>query len=185
MPWRAKPRSIESRPVRALFEWPIALYCGRRQERAADDFEVIPGCSMKTPSAGYSGTPLAKKLGIKEGTSLLVENTPPDYADLIAPLPENVTLQGALSSETDIIHVFSDRKTKLKAALKRLRKSIKSDAAVWVSWPKKASKVPTDITEDTIRELALPIGFVDVKVCAVSEIWSGLKLVIRKELRGR
>jgi len=140
---------------------------------------------MKSQSAGYSGTPLAKKLGIKECTKLLVESALSDYADLIAPLPQNAMLQEALSNETDIVHVFSDRKTKLGAALKRLRKSIKDDGAVWVSWPKKASKVPTDITEDTIRELALPIGFVDVKVCAVSEIWSGLKLVIRKELRGK
>lgn len=88
-----------------------------------------------------------------------------------------------VSQLTDIVHVFSDRKEKLKAELGSLRQSIRSNASVWVSWPKKASKLPTDITEDTIRELALPIGFVDVKVCAVSEVWSGLKLVIRKELR--
>jgi hypothetical protein len=88
-----------------------------------------------------------------------------------------------VSQATDIVHVFSDRKAILKSELKALRNSIRPDAAVWISWPKKTSKAPTDITEDTIRELALPLGFVDIKVCAVSEIWSGLKLVIRKELR--
>jgi hypothetical protein len=88
-----------------------------------------------------------------------------------------------ISRQTDIVHLFSDRKARLKAEIGTLRKSIKSDGAIWVSWPKKASKVPTDVTEDTIRELALPLGLVDVKVCAVSDVWSGLKLVIRKELR--
>ena len=82
-----------------------------------------------------------------------------------------------------VIHVFNDRRASLKAELEALRTSIRSDAAVWVSWPKKTSKVPTDITEDTIRELALALGFVDVKVCAISEVWSALKLVIRKEFR--
>ena len=92
-------------------------------------------------------------------------------------------LAKSVSQSTDVVHVFSDRKAALKRELEALRKSIRPDGVVWVSWPKKASKVPTDITEDTIREVALPLGFVDVKVCAVSEVWSGLKLVIRKELR--
>jgi hypothetical protein len=88
-----------------------------------------------------------------------------------------------VSRSTDIVHVFSDKKACLKAELESLRKVIRSDAVVWVSWPKKASRLPTDITGDVIRELALPLGFVDVKVCAVNEVWSGLKLVIRKEPR--
>ena len=87
------------------------------------------------------------------------------------------------SSETDLVHIFVDKKADLAALLPDLRKKLKSDVALWVSWPKKAAKVPTDITEDTIRDLALPLGFVDVKVCAVSEVWSGLKLVVRKEYR--
>jgi hypothetical protein len=82
-----------------------------------------------------------------------------------------------------VVHVFVDRKSALSKELAELRKQIRGNALVWVSWPKKSSKVPTDITDDTIREVALPLGFVDVKVCAVTEVWSGLKLVIRKELR--
>ncbi|TMH04737.1 MAG: DUF3052 family protein [Betaproteobacteria bacterium] len=91
--------------------------------------------------------------------------------------------QARLSEGTDLVHIFVARKSALTKELIRLRKKLRSDSAVWVSWPKKASKVPTDISEDTIREIALPLGFVDIKVCAVSDVWSGLKLVIRKELR--
>ena len=133
--------------------------------------------------AGYSGTPLARKLGITERSRVVTKHAPDDFARLLEPLPPGAVFETKISQRTDIVHVFSDRKSSLKAELAALRKSIRSDAAVWVSWPKKASKVQTDITEDTVRELALPLGFVDVKVCAVSEVWSGLKLVVRKELR--
>jgi len=138
---------------------------------------------MDMRSSGYSGTPLAKKLGIAEGSRVLVKDAPPGYSSWLAPLPKGVVFEPRLSKATDIVHVFTDRAASLGRELRGLRKAIRSDAAVWVSWPKKSSKVPTDITEDTIRELALPLGFVDVKVCAVSEVWSGLKLVVRKELR--
>ncbi|MBK5260634.1 MAG: DUF3052 family protein [Thermoanaerobaculia bacterium] len=133
--------------------------------------------------AGYSGTPLSKKLGIAEGSKMLVKNAPDDYVRLLEPLPPNVGFAKKISKEIDIIHLFTDRKAALKSELESLRKTIRPDAVIWVSWPKRASKLPTDITEDTIREVALPLGLVDVKVCAVSEVWSGLKLVIRKELR--
>jgi hypothetical protein len=138
---------------------------------------------MSTKPAGYSGTPLAKKLGITERGRVAIKYAPDDYAQLLKPVPPGVVFEKKVSQHTDIVHVFSDKKSSLKAELVALRKSIRSDAVVWVSWPKKASKVQTDITEDTVRELALPLGFVDVKVCAVSEVWSGLKLVVRKELR--
>ena len=138
---------------------------------------------MKPQPAGYSGTPLAKKLGIVAGSRVATRHAPEDYCELIAPLPEGVVFDAKVAATTDVVHVFADRRSVLEKELGILRKSIRSDGSVWVSWPKKASKVPTDITEDTIRELALPLGFVDVKVCAVSEVWSGLKLVIRKELR--
>jgi hypothetical protein len=138
---------------------------------------------MSSKPAGYSGTPLAKKLGIAERSRVATKHAPDDYAQLLKPIPPDAVFEKNVSQRTDIVHVFSDRKSSLKAELVELRKSIRSDAAVWVSWPKKASKVQTDITEDTVRELALPLGFVDVKVCAVSDVWSGLKLVIRKELR--
>ena len=135
------------------------------------------------PVAGYSGTPLSKKLGIKAGHRLYVVGAPDGFADLLAPMPEGVMLQRGAGPETDIAHVFATRRDDLAKRLTSLRKSLGPQAALWISWPKKASKVPTSITEDVIRELALPLGFVDVKVCAVDEVWSGLKLVVRKELR--
>jgi hypothetical protein len=133
--------------------------------------------------AGYSGTPLAKKLGIKAGSEVYLVKAPANYMTLVDPLPDEVKFAFRLSAATDIVHVFSASKAELAKVLIASRAKLKSDGMVWVSWPKKASKVPTDITEDTIGELALPIGFVDIKVCAVDEVWSGLKLVIRKSLR--
>jgi hypothetical protein len=133
--------------------------------------------------AGYSGTPLARKLGIKPGSSVFAQGAPTDYEQLLAPMPEGVRVQSAADKETDVAHLFSASKAELAAALKRTLRHLRPDAALWVSWPKKASKVPTDITEDVIRELAFPLGLVDVKVCAVDDVWSGLKLVLRKELR--
>ncbi len=138
---------------------------------------------MNAQTSGYSGTPLAKKLGITENTQVYTIQAPDDYLQLLAPIPEGVQFMKKLSISTDIVHVFTKEKTQLQAELIKLRSSIKANGVIWISWPKKASKVPTDITEDTIREIALPLGLVDIKVCAVSEIWSGLKLVIRKELR--
>jgi hypothetical protein len=138
---------------------------------------------VKLPPAGYSGTPLAKKLGIVAGSHVAARHAPAGYRDLLAPLPDGVVFDAKIAATTDVVHIFADRRSVLAKELAALRQAIRSNGSVWVSWPKKASKVPTDITEDTIRELALPLGFVDVKVCAVSETWSGLKLVIRKELR--
>ena len=134
-------------------------------------------------AAGYSGTPLAKKLGIVEGTVVVTRHEPPDYAALVAPLPPHVRVETTVSTATNLVHVFCDRKAVLQAELQALRGAVPPAACIWVSWPKRASKVPTDITEDTVRDVALPLGFVDVKVCAVSDVWSGLKLVIRKALR--
>jgi hypothetical protein len=133
--------------------------------------------------AGYSGTPLAKKLGIKPGSSVFVDGAPMAYEQLLAPMPDGVSVQSAIDSSTDVLHLFSTSKTELAAALRRTLRQLRPDAALWVSWPKKASRLPTDITEDAIRELALPLGLVDIKVCAVDDVWSGLKLVLRKELR--
>ena len=127
--------------------------------------------------AGYSGTPLGKKLGIKPGSTLFVEGVPDDYPS------DGATLLRAVSDRVDIIHLFTKSVNELAAKLGRYRTKMRPDAVVWVSWPKKSSKVPTDITEDVIRDVALPMGFVDVKVCAVDDTWSGLKLVIRKEQR--
>ena len=138
---------------------------------------------MNTTTPGYSGTPLAKKLGIAAGSRVVVLAEPAGYRDWLAPLPEGVAFAAKASAATDLVHLFVDWRTELGRQLAAMRGCLRDDATLWISWPKKASKVPTDITEDTIRELALPLGFVDVKVCAVSEVWSGLKLVVRKELR--
>lgn len=133
--------------------------------------------------AGYSGTPLAKKLGYKDGTRAVLVDAPADYESLVAPLPPGTRFDPKVGPATDLVHVFATDRAALAKHLAALRKALPNDAALWVSWPKKAAKVPTTISEDTIRELALPLGFVDIKVCAVSAVWSGLKLVIRKELR--
>ena len=113
---------------------------------------------------------------------MVVVGAPEGYLSLLEPLT-GVKLGKQLTSTTDIVHVFAMQKEELQRFLIQCRDKLKPAAMVWVSWPKKASKVPTDITEDTIREVALPMGFVDIKVCAVDEVWSGLKLVVRKELR--
>lgn len=132
---------------------------------------------------GYSGTPLAKKLGIQEGTKLHLVRAPKDYLRIIAPVPAGVKVASRMSGDIDIVHIFSTQKSQLIQALRVCLDKLKPNGAIWVSWPKKASKVTTDITEDMIREIALPVGLVDIKVCAVDEVWSGLKLVIRKENR--
>ena len=133
--------------------------------------------------AGYSGTPLVQKLDIKPGFRIFVANAPANYRELLDPLPKDVTFVDGLEGNLDMVHAFAERAADLEAALPSYLSNIKGNGAIWVSWPKKASKVPTDITEDVIREEVLPLGLVDIKVCAVDEIWSGLKLVIRKELR--
>jgi len=132
---------------------------------------------------GYSGTPLAKKLGIKSPLKLLTVNAPQEYVSWLGELPEGVSLVTKAKPPVEAAHVFTTESAFLDAMLSKLRNELKQDGFVWVSWPKKASKVLTDITEDVIRDIALPLGFVDIKVCAVSEVWSGLKLVIRKSER--
>ena len=133
--------------------------------------------------AGYSGTPLVKKLGIKAGYRLFAKNPPENYAELIAPLPDGVQMLRRLTRDLDMIHLFTTSRAELVNNIETYMARIKQDGMIWVSWPKKASKVPTDVTEDVIREVILPLGLVDVKVCAVDATWSGLKLVIRKENR--
>jgi hypothetical protein len=133
--------------------------------------------------AGYSGTPLLKKLGIKEGCSMLVINKPKNYSELIGELHDEAREVNSNSKEIDFIHVFVKSKKELESSLPKLMNQLKRDGMIWVSWYKKSAGIPTDVTEDVIRSIALPMGLVDVKVCAVDEQWSGLKLVIRKENR--
>ncbi len=137
------------------------------------------------PAAGYSGTPLWKKLGLKEGCQLFAADAPRDYVKLLAPIPKGMHITSRIDARTDIVHFFTRKRAELNRALRTARAKMRDDAAIWVSWPRKSSKVATDITEDVIREIALPMGLVDVKVCAVNEVWSGLKLVVRKDLRGK
>lgn len=134
-------------------------------------------------NTGYSGTPLASKLGIEEGARVFVWDAPPDYADLVAPLPPRVRFSKGLDSDVDLVHVFVKARVTLERSLRTLRATLRPEAPVWVSWPKRAVRVRTDVTEDVVRAVALPLGFVDIKVCAVDEIWSGLKLVVRRDLR--
>jgi hypothetical protein len=134
-------------------------------------------------SAGYSGTPLAKKLGFKSGQRVSAPGAPPNYLKLLAPLPDAIEFQARPTKATDLVHLFTTSKAQLAKNLAIYRKTLHPQAAIWVSWPKKTAKMPTDITEDTIREVALPLGLVDIKVCAVDDIWSGLKLVIPRDQR--
>ena len=133
--------------------------------------------------AGYSKTPLAQKLGIKPGMKVAALNPPRAYQKLLAPLPADVSFTDKANAGSNFVHLFVTERRTLANELKRLRKLLDDAGVLWISWPKKSSGVASDITEDVIREVCLPLGFVDVKVCAVDEIWSGLKLMIRRENR--
>ncbi|NER15356.1 DUF3052 family protein [Leptobacterium flavescens] len=136
---------------------------------------------MAVQRTGYSGKPLYQKLGIKETHKVRFYNEPDAYYEWLEvsfPLIKTDEKENA-----DMVHIFSREKAELQKLLKESANTIEQNGMIWVSWPKKASKQPTDITENTVRELAFPLGLVDVKVCSVSEVWSGLKVVIRKENR--
>ena len=129
--------------------------------------------------AGYSGTPLAKKLGIQAGFRVLALGAPADYADLLAPLPEGVVLSGQLEPDAGFIHFFTKSRETLASELPRLKDALARDGILWLSWPKKSSGVATDLDGNAVRALGLAAGLVDVKVCAVDAIWSGHKFVYR------
>jgi hypothetical protein len=134
--------------------------------------------------SGYSGTPLARKLGIEEGYAVAaVGDVPDDLADLLAPLPPGVRWKKAARRPVDIVIAFFTRRADVARRWTGLTAAAGPEGVVWVAWPKRSSGVPTDLTEDTFREDLLPTGWVDVKVCAIDETWSGLKMVMRKELR--
>jgi hypothetical protein len=130
-------------------------------------------------SAGYSGRPLGQKLGIKPGTVVALLNAPTDYDHLLGILPKNVTVVRELKEEVDFIQVFTTRRKNLEVQIPKLKARLKPDGMVWVSWPKRSSKLATDLTDGAVREVGLKNGLVDVKVCAVDESWSGLKFVTR------
>ena len=133
--------------------------------------------------AGYSDKPLAQKLGIKPGIGVVTINAPSNYQTLLDQSMKNVRFSARVEERCDFVHLFTKRRKELHKQLKRLRSKLADAGVLWVSWPKKTAGVPTDVTEDVIRAVALPLGFVDVKVCAVDETWSGLKLMIRREER--
>ncbi len=131
-------------------------------------------------TAGYSGTPLIKKLGIKDGMHIRLEHAPDHYGTLLGQLPDTVC---TVEDDANFTHAFYVERSDFETELPALMQAMNRDGMIWISWPKKASKVPTTMNENVVREVALPMGLVDVKVCAVDDVWSGLKLVIRKELR--
>ena len=133
----------------------------------------------------YSGTPLPQKLGIKAGHRLILLGAPEGFDATLGELPEHVTVRTAARGTADVIVLFTTQRSRLEARIDTLGASIFPDGAVWVAWPKKASKVPTDMTEDVVREVCLPRGLVDNKVCAIDETWSGLRVVHRVERRKR
>jgi hypothetical protein len=134
-------------------------------------------------TSGYSGTPLAQKLGIKSGFTVLTLHAPDNYAELLGDPYDIKIIADQPAGRPDIVHFFTNSRDELFEKLADLRNVIRQDGTIWVSWYKKAAKLPTEITEDTVRDAAFPLGLVDIKVCAVDENWSGLKLVIRKENR--
>ena len=129
--------------------------------------------------AGYSGTPLAKKLGLKAGFHIKLVNAPEYYFSLFTDLPADIHIQDDDLSSLDFIHLFTNIEEEYFNKLPDLKKQLKHDGMIWASWPKKSSKIVTGITEDKIRNFAIKIGLVDIKVCAIDESWSGLKLVIQ------
>jgi hypothetical protein len=135
--------------------------------------------------AGYSGRALAAKLGIRPGERVVALGAPRQYPTLLDPLPDGATIRSRLGRTERFIHRFASRQAELVRAFPRLAGALADQGMLWISWPKRASGVPTDLTEDRIRDIALPYGLVDVKVCAVDEVWSGLKLVRRTRDRVR
>lgn len=195
---RLDRRTVDWRDVESALRQSFRLAAPKSLARLLDEAATAPAPAARKKSApaaapvpaspaGYSGTPLYGKLGLKAGMSIQVVNEPEGYREWLAPppaqLPAELRFTSHISAATPLVHLFVDDRRELAEALRRYREQLASDAVVWVSWPKKSAKVPTDITEDVIREIALPMGWVDVKVCAVSAVWSGLKLVVRKTLR--
>ena len=133
--------------------------------------------------SGYSGTPLAQKLGLREGSRLFVHGAPEHYQRLLAPWPAQARTVPRIDVRTDLIHLFALRRAALQRQLRAALQRMRPDACIWVSWPKRSSGVRTELTEDVIRAVALPLTLVDIKVCALDDTWSGLKLVIRTSAR--
>jgi len=139
--------------------------------------------NKQTIMAGYSGTPLAQKLGLKAHADVVLINAPKNYAQLLGEIPPGIVFSKRMKTGARFVHLFSTKRSELQKRLVTLRKLLAEDGTLWVSWAKKSADLATDVTEDVIRAVALPLGFVDVKVCAVDETWSGLKLMVRRTNR--
>jgi hypothetical protein len=137
------------------------------------------------PGSGTSDKSIVQKLGIKPGFCIFAAGAPAAYGDLVGPLPAEATIVPRLRAGVDIVHLFATEAAALGDKLAAYRDAIKPDGMVWVSWPKKSSRVPTDLTDQVVRETGLRLGLVDVKVCAIDDIWSGLKFVIPRDRRGK
>ncbi len=135
--------------------------------------------------AGYSGKPVVQKLGVKPGFRIFATGLSVAYRDIVGDLPDDVTIAKIVKAPLDMVHLFATEAKGLAAKLRSYRAAIEPDGMIWVSWPKKASGVATDLTDVVVRDTALPLGLVDIKVCAVDETWSGLKFVIPKAQRNR
>jgi len=129
--------------------------------------------------AGYSNTPLVKKLGLKEKSTACILNAPPDYIQWLSPFPQQVIVKTKLSGQFDFIHLFVTNQKSFQSAYLKAKGYLAVNGMLWISWPKKSAKMETDLDENIIREFGLQNGLVDVKVCAVNEVWSGLKFVVR------
>lgn len=134
-------------------------------------------------SPGYSGKSLMQKLGIKPGFRIFVAGAPVPYDKIVGKLPAGASVVSRPGADLDAAHIFASERKALADGLARCRDAIRADGMIWISWPKKASKLPTDLTDNVVREVPLPLGLVDVKVCAIDATWSGLKFVVRRELR--
>jgi hypothetical protein len=144
----------------------------------------VGSSGRKPATAGYSGTPLPKKLGIREGDALGLIGAPPDYLDMLGPLPEGVRVEPRLGARMRFVHFFARDRVALARELGNAKRALADDGMLWISWPKKTSGVRTDLDENVVRKAGLAAGLVDVKVCAVDETWSGLKFVYRLADRG-
>jgi hypothetical protein len=133
--------------------------------------------------AGYSGKPLMQKLGLKPGFCLFVDGAPASYDEIVGPLPDDIRIAARLKPPLDVVHIFATKAAVLRKKLPACREAVAPDGMVWVSWPKKSSGVVTDVSENVVRDTALALGLVDIKVCAIDDVWSGLKLVIPRNLR--
>jgi hypothetical protein len=133
--------------------------------------------------AGTSGKPVTQKLGIQPGFCIFIEGAPAAYSDIVGKSPADATIAPRLKAPLDMVHVFATKAAGLARKLRSYRAAIKSDGMIWVSWPKKSSGVATDLTDVVVRDIALPLGLVDIKVCAIDETWSGLKFVIPRDQR--